>query len=64
MAISLDTTRGSGRAPRVNLPALATGSRYATMTAVEVVITVEQLLTQYAIEDADRGARLAAILAL
>jgi len=43
---------------------LATDTRYATMTAAEVLATVTELLAQYAAEDAARAARLAALESL
>lgn len=39
-------------------------AHYATQTATQVLAAVAALLEQYAAEDAERAARLAAILAL
>lgn len=41
-----------------------TTARYATMTAAQVLAAQQELLAQYATEDAARAARFAAILAL
>ena len=50
--------------PPIATDAQLATTRYATMTASEVLATSAALLAQYASEDADRAARLASILAL